>query len=293
MMRRFGWITCWALVPSALAHGPAFSRMWSLPSPGGLVATQATASADREVTSAPADAAPRDPAAAAGNVCWYSRVLTRDPRRCECELTEHDCEPDVQLPCETQYDCKERFRETGNCDFKKGCIADNTLCGCGPVEVSACCLPDQSCENLLFPDCEARGGNAHAGELCGDFTCPAPAACCVNDRKCEELTEANCSRVNGVWSAEQSCGDKPCPCHDVRQISGRCKGDGTIRAVVKFRNDDWDGRTIAVGIEGDTWFELDVAGHIARRSICCFDGEQTLVVRNPACGNKKAVVSCP
>ncbi|RJP31726.1 MAG: hypothetical protein C4547_15115 [Phycisphaerales bacterium] len=232
------------------------------------------------------------PASAAGNYCWYSQEIVKSGRRCECELTDHDCEPDLELPCETEFDCDEGFRRFGNCDFKKGCIAESQLCGCGPAEPSACCLADLSCEDLPFLECQARGGDSHGGQLCGDFTCPAPAACCVNDRKCVEMTEMQCARADGAWGGGLACQDEPCPCHDVRKVTGRCRKDGTVQAIVKFRNDEWDGRTIAVDVDGELWFELEVHGHIARRSVCCFDGKVSLTLKNPSCRSKTAVVEC-
>ena len=263
-------------------------------------------------------------------LCWYKQKVSGCGN--SCPFSPHDCEPQFDMPCETQSQCKRKVKERANCldPRSKGCKAVRKRCGCGLPDMNACCMPDGSCEDMIIPECAERGGIYNFGEECGTFECSQPAACCFNDLTCRELVEPLCIDAGGDYQAGESCegfrcprgaccvtdsqckviapkecGDSggeylgddvscrnACPCDRVRELKATCNGGGAIRIVVKFKNEGSDGDLIVVGIGQRLRIEMRVRGKVARHSVCCFGGAQTVRLLGPEGCNVESVANC-
>ncbi|RJP42869.1 MAG: hypothetical protein C4547_00150, partial [Phycisphaerales bacterium] len=151
----------------------------------------------------------------------------------------------------------------------------------GDPEPFACCFNDGSCQNLLRSDCLDRGGRQRFGETCDTFDCPDPGACCVNNFTCEFILERDCIAKGGDFLGENVGCQLACPCDVIKKMKGTCKGSGTIKATVKFRNNSWDGRVIKMGVGDRLRFDVTVHGKKAVLYTCCFNGPQTVKLLDP------------
>ncbi len=122
-------------------------------------------------------------------------------------------------------------------DIYAGCreygwyYGDGTDCGeidCeAPVDVGACCLPDESCSILTAVECAAHGGTYKGDSLlCSEVTCEAPTptgACCKGWDPCEDdVTEADCAAAGGFYVGD----DTTCAGFDCNDVGRCCLSDG-------------------------------------------------------------------
>jgi len=234
-----------------------------------------------------------DPTAGSGGkVCWYKQKIKYC--RSRCSFRPFDCQPQFDLPCEGLGDCEEQITKRGECERdEKGCKAILTRCGCSDAGPGACCFFDGSCEDLLFTDCTDRDGRWNFGEECDSYRCPLAGACCITDAKCRVLLESDCRTRDGGFLGEEVPCRRACPCSLIKKFEARCSGGGTIKINVRLKDDSRDGEAITIGIGHNVKFDIVVRGKRAKRSVCCFEGEQTVKLREPKGCVKPIVVECP
>jgi spore coat protein A len=83
----------------------------------------------------------------------------------------------------------------------------------GGTVTGACCLSDNTCQELTPTQCATAGGTYHGdGTICTPNPCVAPTgACCLTDGSCNALTAAQCAAANGVYQGDNSaCSPNPC-----------------------------------------------------------------------------------
>ncbi|RJP42868.1 MAG: hypothetical protein C4547_00145 [Phycisphaerales bacterium] len=163
----------------------------------------------------------------------------------------------------------------------------------GDPEPFACCFKDGHCEDLLGSDCRDRGGKSKFNEFCRTFDCPQPGACCITNSECEITLEADCLLRGGDFIGEGVSCELACPCDVIKKMKGTCKGSGTIKATVKFRNNSWDGRVIKMGVGDRLRFDVTVHGKKAVLYTCCFNGPQTVKLLDPDGCLDPIVINCP
>jgi hypothetical protein len=163
----------------------------------------------------------------------------------------------------------------------------------GDPEPFACCFVDGDCENLLGSDCRDRGGKSRFNETCDTFACPQPGACCIDNATCEVTLEADCLLRGGDFQGEGVDCFRACPCDVIKKMKGNCKGSGTIKAVLKFRNTSWDGRTVKMGVGDRLRFDVVVHGKKAVLYTCCFNGPQEVKLLEPEGCLEPLQVNCP
>lgn len=153
----------------------------------------------------------------------------------------------------------------------------------------ACCFDDGSCADLLLLECVNAGGNWNFGTECGTHSCPQPGACCVDDARCEIVLERDC---NGSFAGEGTTCRGQCPCDKVKKFRAVCKDNRDIKVVVKFRDNSFDGQTITVMIDAQS-FNLGVLDGKAKLFAGPFSGgNHTVALTQPACG-LTTTVTCP
>ncbi|RJP37491.1 MAG: hypothetical protein C4547_05640 [Phycisphaerales bacterium] len=167
------------------------------------------------------------------------------------------------------------------------------VAGLNDPEPAACCFRDGSCENLMRTDCVDRGGRSQFGETCETFNCPQPGACCVNNFTCEIMLERDCISQGGEFMGEGVGCELICPCDVIKKMKGNCKGSGTLKGIVKFRNTSWDGRTVKFQVGDRLRFDVTVHGKKATLFTCCFDGPQTVRLIDPDGCLEPIIVNCP
>ncbi|RJP38453.1 MAG: hypothetical protein C4547_04560 [Phycisphaerales bacterium] len=168
-----------------------------------------------------------------------------------------------------------------------------TAASSGNPEPAACCFKDGSCEDLMREDCIDDGGRWNFGKECGSFNCPQPGACCVTNSECEILLERDCLAKGGEFMGEGLGCELICACDVIKKMKGKCKGSGTLKAIVKFRNDSWDGRTIKMGVGERLRFDVVVHGKKATLFTCCFNGPQEVSLIDPDGCLDPIVIDCP
>ncbi|MCC7293944.1 MAG: endonuclease/exonuclease/phosphatase family protein [Phycisphaerales bacterium] len=161
----------------------------------------------------------------------------------------------------------------------------------GQERAGACCLPNGSCASLLHGDCAAVGGVWHASESCSTVECPAPGACCIDDQTCLQLPEASCALWRGSFLGEGMDCRRACPCDKVRRLSARCSDSGTIKAVVRFVDESFNGTLIDIAIDG-TPFPTPVVDGKAKLIAAPYQGAHEVTLVAPACDHTAHVV-CP
>ncbi len=163
----------------------------------------------------------------------------------------------------------------------------------GDPEPAACCFPDGGCEDLLRSDCVDDGGRWNFGEACEGFRCPQPGACCVTNDLCEITLERDCVARGGDFIGEGTECKDVCACDVIKKLKGKCKGSGTLKAIVKFKNTSWDGRTVKMGVGERLRFDVNVQGKKATLFTCCFNGTQEVSLLEPDGCLDPIRVNCP
>ncbi|MEM7228009.1 MAG: hypothetical protein AAF432_04255, partial [Planctomycetota bacterium] len=116
-----------------------------------------------------------------------------------CEFVDGDAIPQVLGGGALEY-----------CEFTLGgtYLGDGTDCNQNPCNTQACCMMDNSCEELNAADCDAAGGELQgSGTFCetipslaGDFpvNCQVQLqACCFSAGECDDLTFGDCLSMGG------------------------------------------------------------------------------------------------
>jgi FtsP/CotA-like multicopper oxidase with cupredoxin domain len=83
----------------------------------------------------------------------------------------------------------------------------------GGTITGACCLPDDTCQELTAAQCSQAGGTYHGdGSLCTPNPCLAPVgACCHTDGSCTAETAAECAASSGAYQGDGTdCTPNPC-----------------------------------------------------------------------------------
>jgi len=102
------------------------------------------------------------------------------------------------------------------------------LVQCGPpAAIGACCLPNDSCSQLLDTDCSAAGG-AFQGVGAPCLPDPCSGACCATDGSCVTVSEAECAAANGIYDAGADCATASC-------TAACCLSDGSCEIVSEFQ----------------------------------------------------------
>ena len=115
-------------------------------------------------------------------------------------------------------------------------------------------------------------------------------ACCLGDGNCEELSFGECANRGGAWNFGEDCQSIRAR---VKKFEAKCNGGGTISITVRFRDNSQNGKTVTVHIGERIQFEIEVRGKTAKRSVCCFKGEQTVKLVDPQGCGREQVVNCP
>ncbi len=88
-------------------------------------------------------------------------------------------------------------------------------CASFTCDVSACCLPDETCVMVLPPDCVQQGGWPSEGQTCDDITCSPMEACCVHIDwlgGCFNAPSSVCEMAGGdPQGAGSECSSVDCP----------------------------------------------------------------------------------
>ncbi len=163
----------------------------------------------------------------------------------------------------------------------------------GSPEPAACCFADGGCDDLMRTDCVDEGGRWNFGKECGTFDCPQPGACCITNSECEITLERDCLQRGGEFMGEGLGCELICACDVIKKMKGKCKGSGTIKAIVKFKNASWDGRTVQMGVGERLKFDVAVHGKKATLYTCCFNGPQTVSLIEPDGCLEPIIVDCP
>ncbi len=83
----------------------------------------------------------------------------------------------------------------------------------GGTVSGACCMSDNTCQELTPTQCSSAGGTYHGdGTVCTPNPCLAPTgACCHSDGTCTTETEAQCTSSNNTYQGDgTSCSPNPC-----------------------------------------------------------------------------------
>ena len=83
----------------------------------------------------------------------------------------------------------------------------------GATVTGACCLADDTCQELTPAECAAASGTYHGdGTVCTPNPCVAPTgACCHTDGTCTSETAADCAAASGTYQGDgASCTPNPC-----------------------------------------------------------------------------------
>lgn len=163
----------------------------------------------------------------------------------------------------------------------------------GDPSPAACCFADGSCRDLLRNDCVDDGGRWNFGQECGGFHCPQPGACCVTNSECQITLERDCANQGGNFLGEGTDCFRACPCDKIKKMKANCKGSGTIKVQVNFRDESFDGQTIKIGVGERLRFDVPVRGKKATLFTCCFNGPQQITLIEPEGCLDPKVVNCP
>ncbi|MCG3129965.1 MAG: hypothetical protein FLDDKLPJ_00704 [Phycisphaerae bacterium] len=160
--------------------------------------------------------------------------------------------------------------------------------GSGEPVLGACCFNDGSCSDQFAQDCRNAGGSWKFNETCGTFQCPQPGACCVDDARCEVVLERDC---NGTFAGEGSSCERQCPCDRVKKFRAACSSAGTMKVIVKFRDNSFDGEVLGITI-GDVEYAVGVLDGKAKLFAGPFSGSQTATLTTPNCA-MSSTAQCP
>jgi spore coat protein A len=83
----------------------------------------------------------------------------------------------------------------------------------GGTVTGACCLSDNTCQELTPTECSAAGGTYDGdGTVCTPNPCTAPTgACCATDGTCSTTTQTQCTTGGGTYQGDNSsCSPNPC-----------------------------------------------------------------------------------
>jgi len=156
----------------------------------------------------------------------------------------------------------------------------------------ACCLPEGGCEDLIRQDCIDRGGAFKFGTDCGNVNCSKTGACCIDDATCAKLTEQACNNAGGTFLGEGASCRRACPCDQIKKFKARCSNNGTIKSVVKFRDNSHSGETVTIAV-GEDEFIVRIFKKKAKLNTCCDTGPTTVELRDPSGCFDPIVADCP
>ncbi len=143
------------------------------------------------------------------------------------------------------------------------------LVQCGPpAPVGACCLPDDSCSQMLDGDCTGAGGVFQGvGAPC--LPNPCSGACCATDGSCVTVSEAECASANGTYDAGADCQSVSC-------TAACCQSDGSCTIVSEFQCTTSGGQYN----EGADCQSLDCTG------ACCLPNDACIVTSPLSCAQQ-------
>ncbi len=155
-------------------------------------------------------------------VCTALRGTWDDTKTCGPEV----CEPTIRFGtcCLPDGRCAEV--EASICTDESGDFTEGAECS--PDTCAVCCRDGGTCdENVAFCDPQA-GGHYHADRNCtAGVGCPSVGACCLTDESCEELTEGACLNQDGLYHGDgTACPEAPDPPRDCSRAAC-CLPDGS------------------------------------------------------------------
>gem|GEM_PF-975596 len=186
------------------------------------------------------------------------------------------CEPDQKChACCTRADggCVDTIGSVCTDEIVGAYVAD-MACGDAPC-LGACCLPDETCQDLSAVECANQGGRF---DPTGDCASACDGACCV-DGRCEVTSgEAACLALAPVDSGRavyqgdgSSCDDSIC------DLGGCCKPDNTCTSLVVASECDGLGEVFRPGVHCGL---IDCP----QRGACCVDGTCTFELEAECAG---------
>jgi hypothetical protein len=143
--------------------------------------------------------------------------------------------------------------------------------------LEACCLPDDTCEDLTEKDCRARGGDPQGkGTECATTECgePATEACCLPDGSCVDALPGDCVGIGGTSQGPgTTCGSVTCNGTE-DQLCDRCiecnRGPFEITAPsLRIDCPSGEGCQIGGGVRKGPVFEC--GGDVDFTEFCPFD----------------------
>ncbi len=82
------------------------------------------------------------------------------------------------------------------------------------------------------------------------------------------------------------------PCEDIRRFSAKCNRRSKVKAKVKLKNADHDGKSVAIRIADDV-FNVEVKGKKAKLAQCCYNGPTTVSLIDPGECKPPKEIDCP
>jgi len=144
----------------------------------------------------------------------------------------------------------------------------------------------------------------HIGHNWNAFHCDGDSDCsimCSGLGGCgRDITKFGSRSIRDITSFKNSrtCLDDGCDtgagptCGDIKRLKAKCKDNGKIRGKVLLFNENFDGRTVTIAIDGDEK-EITINGKKAKFRSCCFGaGEHTVELTDPANCDRSKTVTC-
>lgn len=138
---------------------------------------------------------------------------------------------------------------------------------------------------------DVRGGNSGSGLLVGGKLVGVVTHCSTGG-----CPNYGTKHTNADFKAARDAvcpgGGGGVPCADVKRLRASCRTNGTIKGKVIMTDSSHNGETVTVSIDGTMDLVLTINADRAPFSQCCFSGNHTVSLKNPA--NCASVpVSCP
>lgn len=137
---------------------------------------------------------------------------------------------------------------------------------------------------------DVRGGNSGSGLIVGGKLVGIVTHCSTG------CPNYGTKHTNADFKAARDSvcpgGGGGVPCSDVKRLRASCRSNGTIKGKVIMTDSSHNGETVTVTIDGAMDLVLTINADRAPFNQCCFSGNHTVSLKNPA--NCASVpVSCP
>jgi len=95
----------------------------------------------------------------------------------------------------------------------------------------------------------------------------------------------------GTWISSFTVGGGEVICEDIKKFKAKCRKNGTIKVVVKLKDNSHNGDTVTIGIVREA-IETVINGKKAKARRCCFNGLQPTSLLKPAQCVDPIMVDC-